>query len=152
MKNPLNTDVARRHNFPLNSTGTQEILLPGVHSDLGDGYLPRAMEKVLLSKPRRSEVDIDVHATRTNSYQLAQRELVRINDLTHYSLPLRVRTWEQDYATYGKDRRKWKHVYSAVSCWLVPRAVASRSLVPICCASTPLCWSLPVCRAIAGIC
>ncbi len=105
-----------RFNFPLNSTGTQEIRLPGAHSDLGGGYLPRATEKVLLSKPRRSEVDIDVQATRTNSYQLAQRELARINDLTHYNLPLRIRTWEQDYASYGKDRRKWKHVYSAVSC------------------------------------
>jgi hypothetical protein len=44
-----------RHNFALNSVqrGHPEISLPGVHSDVGGGYLPRAREKVLLTAPQR---------------------------------------------------------------------------------------------------
>ena len=48
----------RRHNFALNSVldGHQQISLPGVHSDIGGGYLPRARERVWLTPPRRFTV------------------------------------------------------------------------------------------------
>jgi type VI secretion system secreted protein VgrG len=105
-----------RHNFSLNSAGKADIKLPGVHSDLGGGYLPRATEKVLLSKPRRSEVGLHVQATQTASYFTTQTQLERIHGLTWYSLPLRIRTWEREYATRGKDKYEWKHVYTSVSC------------------------------------
>ncbi|WP_017129763.1 DUF2345 domain-containing protein, partial [Pseudomonas agarici] len=44
-----------RLNFALNSVlhGHQQISLPGVHSDIGGGYLPRARERVWLTAPRR---------------------------------------------------------------------------------------------------
>jgi type VI secretion system secreted protein VgrG len=49
-----------RHSFALNSLqrGHQEITLPGVHSDIGGGYLPRAHEKVLVTAPRRVDVNM----------------------------------------------------------------------------------------------
>ncbi|NUT78865.1 DUF2235 domain-containing protein, partial [Pseudomonas sp. C1C7] len=42
-----------RHNFSLNGVHHhyRQICLPGVHSDIGGGYLPRAREKVWLTKP-----------------------------------------------------------------------------------------------------
>jgi type VI secretion system secreted protein VgrG len=57
----------RRYNFSLNSAGAADIILPGVHSDLGGGYLPKATEKVLISKPRRSDVERRSMATEANS-------------------------------------------------------------------------------------
>ncbi|SDX79452.1 Uncharacterized conserved protein, DUF2345 family, partial [Pseudomonas syringae] len=47
-----------RFNFALNSVldGHQQISLPGVHSDIGGGYLPRAREHVWLIQPRRFTV------------------------------------------------------------------------------------------------
>nr|WP_166359573.1 DUF2235 domain-containing protein [Pseudomonas akapageensis] len=46
-----------RLNFALNSVqhGHLEISLPGVHSDIGGGYLPRARERLLLTQPQRME-------------------------------------------------------------------------------------------------
>jgi hypothetical protein len=35
---------------------TQDVSLPGVHSALGGGYLPRARERLLLIEPRRISV------------------------------------------------------------------------------------------------
>jgi type VI secretion system secreted protein VgrG len=47
-----------RNNFSLNSVGKahREIRLPGVHSDLGGGYLPRAREHIWLTAPTRATV------------------------------------------------------------------------------------------------
>lgn len=36
----------RRYNFALNSLGAADIVLPGVHSDLGGGCLPKAVERI----------------------------------------------------------------------------------------------------------
>ncbi|MFP3518658.1 DUF2345 domain-containing protein, partial [Pseudomonas sp. SIMBA_077] len=43
-----------RNNFSLNSVQPdhQQICLPGVHSDIGGGYLPRARERVWLTQPK----------------------------------------------------------------------------------------------------
>ncbi|MEQ4280974.1 type VI secretion system tip protein VgrG [Pseudomonas syringae] len=47
-----------RFNFALNSVldDHQQISLPGVHSDIGGGYLPRTREQVWLTRPRRFSV------------------------------------------------------------------------------------------------
>jgi len=44
-----------RNNFPLSSVvrGHRQICLPGVHSNIGGGYLPRARERVWLTRPER---------------------------------------------------------------------------------------------------
>ncbi|MBF6039107.1 type VI secretion system tip protein VgrG [Pseudomonas sp. P154a] len=107
----------RRYNFALNSLGAADIILPGVHSDLGGGYLPKARERILLSKPRRSPVDERTSFVEANSYKVAQEDLRRLQDqLAQYNLPLEIRTWEVPFRTTGKENRKdMKHVYAAVS-------------------------------------
>jgi type VI secretion system secreted protein VgrG len=47
-----------RYNFALNSVHSShlQIGLPGVHSDIGGGYLPRATEQIWLTAPRRATV------------------------------------------------------------------------------------------------
>jgi type VI secretion system VgrG family protein len=107
----------RRYNFALNSLGATDIALPGVHSDLGGGYLPKAKERILLSKPRYSVVEKSLTFTEANSYKVAQQDLRRLQDqLAQYSLPLEIRTWEVPYRTKDKNHRAdRKYVYAAVS-------------------------------------
>ncbi|MHC8381492.1 type VI secretion system tip protein TssI/VgrG [Pseudomonas sp. LB3P14] len=107
----------RRYNFALNSLGAADIVLPGVHSDLGGGYLPKAMERILLSKPHKSEVEEKVPFAQANSYKLAQQDLRRFQDqLSQYHLSLEVRTWEVPFRSTEKGNQKdMKHVYAAVS-------------------------------------
>ncbi|MHC8372619.1 type VI secretion system tip protein TssI/VgrG [Pseudomonas sp. MDT1-85] len=109
----------RRHNFSLNSAGAADIVLPGAHSDLGGGYLPRIFERVLLSKPHRSEENVRLPSTESSSYRAAQFELVRLQDqLNLYGLPLEVQTWAVEFSSSAKgDKNKWKHVYAAINCW-----------------------------------
>ena len=107
----------RRHNFSLNSAGTADIVMPGVHSDLGGGYVPNFIERILLSKPRCS-LDVDFHVPSTSSaaYRWAQQELGRLQvQLNLYGLPLDVKTWAVEITSNAKgDRSKSKNVYAAV--------------------------------------
>ncbi|WP_170930081.1 DUF2235 domain-containing protein, partial [Pseudomonas sp. R5(2017)] len=107
----------RRYNFSLNSAGSADIIMPGVHSDLGGGYLPKATERVLISKPRRSDVDRTTPTSEANSYKLAQQDLRRLQDqMAQYNLPLELRTWEVPFTSRDRDdRTPKKHVYAAVS-------------------------------------
>ncbi|MDI3353171.1 type VI secretion system tip protein VgrG [Pseudomonas sp. UYIF39] len=107
----------RRYNFALNSLGAADIVLPGVHSDLGGGYLPKAMERILLSKPRKSPVEERTTFAEANSYKVAQQDLRRFQDqLAQYNLPLEIRTWEVPFRSTDKDDQKnMKYVYAAVS-------------------------------------
>jgi type VI secretion system secreted protein VgrG len=107
----------RRHNFPLNSAGAADIVLPGVHSDLGGGYLPNAMERVLVSKPCSStHIDLAVPSIKTNAYLSAQAELGRLqHHLALYGPQLEVKTWSVERRTTAKgDRGEWKNVYAAI--------------------------------------
>ncbi|WP_423204559.1 type VI secretion system tip protein TssI/VgrG [Pseudomonas kribbensis] len=114
----------RRHNFSLNSAGNADIVLPGVHADLGGGYLPGFVERVLLGKPRCSrDVDFNTPSSATNAYRLAEQELRRLQDqLRLYGLPLQVKTWAVETVSNVKgDRRKSKNVYAAVYCERIVR-------------------------------
>lgn len=107
----------RRHNFSLNSAGTADIVLPGVHSDLGGGYLPNIIERVLLSKPRCSrDEDLYVPSTASTAYRWAEQELGRLQDqLNLYGLTLKVKTWAVEMTSNAKgDRSKSKNVYAAI--------------------------------------
>jgi len=63
-----------RENFALNSLGEIDLVLPGAHSDLGGGYLPRAREKLLLSSPVTSTISRSHEATRSAAYVAAEKE------------------------------------------------------------------------------
>lgn len=61
-----------RRNFALNSVmphWPREIVLPGVHSDIGGGYHPQMVERVLLTRPQWSAVSCDIPAQSTVAWQ-----------------------------------------------------------------------------------
>ncbi|UVL01443.1 type VI secretion system tip protein TssI/VgrG [Pseudomonas sp. B21-048] len=107
----------RRHNFSLNNAGAADIELPGVHSDLGGGYIPNFIERVLLSKPRCSrDMELSVPSTASTAYRWAEQELGRLQDqLNLYGLALEVQTWAVEVTNNAKgDRSRSKNVYAAV--------------------------------------
>ncbi|HEY0286815.1 MAG TPA: DUF2235 domain-containing protein, partial [Pseudomonas sp.] len=107
----------RRYNFSLNKAGDADIALPGVHSDLGGGYRPDMVERVLLSKPRHSVIDKQTPTHSAVSYQLTLQDLQQIQALyANYALPLEIRTWQVNVDSYAHgDFSHTKRVYAAVS-------------------------------------
>lgn len=65
-----------RENFALNSLGSLDLVVPGVHSNLGGGYLPRAKEKLLLGKPVTSQINLRMEATQSTAYRTAEKEVL----------------------------------------------------------------------------
>lgn len=65
-----------RWNFALNSVTPhhQEITLPGVHSDIGGGYLPVVQEKLILSRPASSTVPAGTPTERTHAWRETERQ------------------------------------------------------------------------------
>ncbi|MDO7925990.1 DUF2235 domain-containing protein [Pseudomonas sp. KFB-139] len=61
-----------RLNFALTRTGN-DIVLPGSHSDIGGGYLPRTRERLLLSKPVSSLERLDTPDENSSAYRQTLR-------------------------------------------------------------------------------
>jgi hypothetical protein len=79
----------QRRNFALNSITPQwprEILLPGVHSDIGGGYHPQIREKVLVTRPRRCVVSCGTPKESTSAWIQAQADLQAL-DAGHWLDP-----------------------------------------------------------------
>jgi type VI secretion system secreted protein VgrG len=113
-----------RHNFALNSAGSTDIRLPGVHSDIGGGYLPRATEKLLLSRPRHSKIGIRVPAVSSpaNVFTTSQQTTWLNKDLLGAATPgatINVALWDTKVEYKKNDdplkRGPQKRVYAAVS-------------------------------------
>ena len=67
-----------RRNFALNSITphwSREIALPGAHSDIGGGYHPQMLERVLITRPRWSVVGPDEPVESTSAWQEAYAEM-----------------------------------------------------------------------------
>ncbi|MDD1969146.1 DUF2235 domain-containing protein, partial [Pseudomonas putida] len=107
----------RRYNFSLNQASGAEIFLPGVHSDLGGGYLPDMVERVMLSKPRNNEIAKTAPNHSAVSYQLTQQDLQQVQSMyANYALPLEIRSWHVDVTNNANgDVSHTKRVYAAVS-------------------------------------
>jgi type VI secretion system secreted protein VgrG len=122
----LNSDAARRivqlvaadeyrHNFALNSAGQADIVVPGAHSDVGGGYLPSSREKVLLSRPRRSQVPRHQPNERTGAWMATLEELKhRQTDLQRRGIEPEIVSWDVDIDFVRKrDSHPEKYVYCA---------------------------------------
>lgn len=117
-----------RKNFALNSAG-QDILVPGVHSDVGGGYLPIAQEKLFLSRPLSNQLprntpDIYVPAYREAVRNLLvwQRKGVVSAGLDKQSL--QVVTWRKELGSTSKrDSNRDVDIYAAVA---INRKVSGR--------------------------
>jgi len=67
-----------RRNFALNSITphwSREIALPGAHSDIGGGYHPQMLERVLITRPRWSMMCRDETVESTSAWQEAYAEM-----------------------------------------------------------------------------
>lgn len=61
-----------RRNFALNSVmphWSREIVLPGAHSDVGGGYHPQMLERVMMTRPCWSVVSFDTKVESTSAWQ-----------------------------------------------------------------------------------
>ncbi|PAU58377.1 hypothetical protein BZL41_17815 [Pseudomonas sp. PIC25] len=69
----------QRANFPLSSLAPDhlEIALPGVHSDIGGGYLAEDQERVLVGPMRAQTVPLQTPIEETAIYVEAQEDLAR---------------------------------------------------------------------------
>ncbi|MBC3956033.1 MULTISPECIES: T6SS phospholipase effector Tle1-like catalytic domain-containing protein [Pseudomonas] len=71
-----------RRNFALNSirpVWSREIVLPGVHSDIGGGYPPQMQENVLLTRPRVDNGCTDHPTASTCAWLQARLELQQLD-------------------------------------------------------------------------
>ncbi|HWT70260.1 MAG TPA: DUF2235 domain-containing protein [Pseudomonas sp.] len=106
-----------RHNFSLNQT-EQEIELPGCHSDIGGGYLPIAMEKLLLSKPDSSLEHARLPNERSEAYWRTRQRFEREAGHWQAYLPpegLNIVTWAVDTQRRIRDTEPEKRVYAAIA-------------------------------------
>lgn len=101
----------QRHNFPLVGSG-HDIVLPGVHSNIGGGYPDITKEQVLLCKPQSQRVPLGMHAERTRVHAAVSALLA--SAFGEWGAPRpRVLAWEVPIAG-GRRNEAQKHVYAAV--------------------------------------
>ncbi|CAI3797840.1 hypothetical protein GLGCALEP_01928 [Pseudomonas sp. MM221] len=97
-----------RHNFPLVCSG-HDIVLPGVHSNIGGGYPDFTQEQVLLCKPQSQRVPSTMRADQTCVHAKVSGLLAAMSG----GLGARVITWEEPIAG-GRPDEAQKQVYAAV--------------------------------------
>jgi hypothetical protein len=71
-----------RRNFALNSVAPdwpREIVLPGSHSDIGGGYPPQCVERVSLTRPRRSVVSATAAFDTTDAWLQTHAEMLSLD-------------------------------------------------------------------------
>ena len=98
----------QRHNFPLVSSA-HDIVLPGVHSNIGGGYPNSTQEQVLLCKPQSQRVPLGICAEQTRAYATVSALLAS----AFGGLGARMITWEEAIAG-GRPAEAQKQVYAAV--------------------------------------
>lgn len=106
-----------RHSFSLNQAEL-DIELPGCHSDIGGGYLPLAMEKLLLSKPETSFEPDPLPNERSDAYWRARQRFEReSNHWLSYVPPegLDIANWSVVTQRRVRDTVAEKRVYAAIA-------------------------------------
>ncbi|WP_433977662.1 phospholipase effector Tle1 domain-containing protein [Erwinia sp. E_sp_B01_9] len=93
-----------RFNFALNSVkpAWPELALPGVHSDIGGGYLPVTKEHLFLTRPATETVPYSQPGEKTQAYRQAVAQLQAL-DKSPCLAPL-LRTNEISAETWHDDR------------------------------------------------
>ena len=97
-----------RYHFPLVPT-SNDIVLPGAHSDIGGGYPTHLCERVLMCKPRSNRVSLATAAEKTAAYQ----EVLALHETVPYT---RLLTWERALTSERAqgDEPSQKQVYVAL--------------------------------------
>lgn len=101
----------RRHNFPLVRC-EHDIVVPGVHSNIGGGYLPCEQEQVMLCKPQSQRVPVATCAEQTRAYSAVSALVASTFGEMGEPRP-QVLTWEQPIAG-GMPAEAQKQVFAVV--------------------------------------
>ncbi|SPO60525.1 Type IV secretion protein Rhs, partial [Pseudomonas inefficax] len=101
----------QRHNFPLVRSGN-DIVLPGVHSNIGGGYPDTTQEQVLLCKPQSQRVPQGMRAEKTRVHATVSALLGSTFGELGAPRP-QVLVWEEPIPG-GRPSEAQKQVYAAV--------------------------------------
>lgn len=111
-----------RYNFALNSVSPAwpELALPGVHSDIGGGYLPQLREDLFLSCPQVETQLQNQPGTQSRVYRKAQEQLPLLKNApaigpvvrTHSVTP---EVWQDDFAPDTPYSQMQKRTFSALT-------------------------------------
>ncbi|PYB69288.1 type IV secretion protein Rhs [Pseudomonas sp. LB-090624] len=101
----------QRHNFPLVGSG-HDIVVPGVHSNIGGGYPEVTLEQVLLCKPQSQRVPAGLPAGKSRVHATMSTLLASAYTAMGEPRP-RVLTWEEPIAG-GRPSEAQKQVYAAL--------------------------------------
>lgn len=109
-----------RYNFSLNSVNPAypELILPGVHSDIGGGYNPLETEYIFLTRPVFETVLMDTPLNKTRVYQQASQELTRLSRYSNIApmmahMQKRVLLWADERAPQHPQRGMQKRAAAA---------------------------------------
>lgn len=110
-----------RYNFPLQSVTPlwPELALPGVHADIGGGYLPLIAEDVYLTRPATETVPLSQPGEQTRGYQQVMRQRQAMSAFPAIAPLLRVskvsaQTWYDDRMPADRYGRLQKRSFAAL--------------------------------------
>lgn len=111
-----------RYNFALNSVfpAWPELALPGVHSDIGGGYLPQTRENLFLTRPLVETVPADLPKGRSDVYQQAIDQLPVLERSPALAPIIRTsaitpEVWEDAYARNDRYGQMQKRTFAALT-------------------------------------
>ena len=111
-----------RYNFALNSVAPAwpELSLPGVHSDIGGGYLPLIREDLFLTRPQVETVPWSQPGERSTVYQQALAQLATLNNAPAMAPLLRTHsvtpeTWMDEFAPNDRYGQMQKRCFAALT-------------------------------------
>jgi len=111
-----------RFNFALNSVkpAWPELALPGVHSDIGGGYLPAVEENLFLTRPETDTVPLRQPGEQTSGYHRATKQLETLDTFPAVAPILRtseisVETWFDGRMPPDRYGEPQKRSYAAMT-------------------------------------
>lgn len=111
-----------RFNFALNSVkpAWPELALPGVHSDIGGGYLPVVAENLFLTRPGTETVPLSQPDDQTRSYKQVVTQLDTLKTFPTLAPLLRnnkvsAETWFDDRMPQDRGGQMQKRSYAALT-------------------------------------
>ncbi|EAA4436826.1 type VI secretion system tube protein Hcp [Salmonella enterica] len=111
-----------RYNFALNSVAPAwpELALPGVHSDIGGGYLPQLREDLFLTRPQVDTLPQNQSGAQSHIYPQTMAQL-QVLEHSPAIMPI-IRTnaitpevWEDDFAPPDRYSQPQKRAFAALT-------------------------------------
>lgn len=111
-----------RFNFALNSVkpAWPELALPGVHSDIGGGYLPAVKENLFLTRPETDTIPLRQPGEQTRGYHQTTKQLEKLDTFPAVAPIMRtsevsVETWFDDRMPPNRYGEPQKRSYAAMT-------------------------------------